>query len=302
MTPAIFLTGALLMLSQLRTPERDLAVVRSHYEVGNYAAALKHAREALAVHNFSDAQRIDLNLYAGLSAFNLGELPDAETFLLRLLRLNPDYVLDPLAIPPPAIRFVDELRAKHQTELDIVRNQLALQERLERQRRNATEPRRGTAQARTPPAAPPPAVPPAIVNLLPFGIGQLQQKRQGLGLALAISQGVLAATSIVSFWAVQGQLKLENYPLGGPSDRTVPLRGVPPARWHIYRAWDVTKYASGAAFYLLWAAGALEASLHQPRVSSQGPGQDQDQGRKGPVTFVTPQPSGGVVAGVEIPL
>jgi len=78
-----------------------------------------------------------------LAAFNLGSRDAADRHFLQLLQLNPDYVLDPFAVPPPAIKLFEEVKKKHADSLALIRQQIALRE--EQQRREAAETERRKA-------------------------------------------------------------------------------------------------------------------------------------------------------------
>lgn len=280
------------------TPARELEAVKSLFNAGNYSEALGRARQAMAVVNFAEAERIELLKLAGLSAFNLGEGPAAEQFFYQLLLLNPDYVLDPFAAPPPAIRSFEEVRRKSADALNIARQQIALrEERLrreaeerERQKARAEEQRRRLeALSRTQRTV---TEKPFIVNFLPFGAGQFQQGRTGLGVLFATSEGALAATSIISIIAIEALYEthtvLYENRLGSADGKySETVRKIPAARQTEAEVWNGLKLGSFIAFYVVWAAGIVDAVLHHqaqiitekpltepaPPASSDGPGE-----------------------------
>src|SRR5689334_21090553 len=96
-----------LMLSQI-TPDREIETVKFIYNAGNYTLARQRVQDALRLGNFTEPQRIEMLKFGGLSAFNLGDTKAAEEDFLALLKLNPDFVLDPFAVPPPAIKLFEE--------------------------------------------------------------------------------------------------------------------------------------------------------------------------------------------------
>lgn len=253
--------------------ERELDIARSLFNTGNFSEALRRARDAMGLANFSEEQRIELHKLAALSAFNLGDKDGAERHFVQLLQLNPDYVLDPFAVPPPAIKTFEELRRKNADSLNLIRQTLTLRE--EQRRREAAEKERQQASAenerrrvealsrtielRTVEKRP------WVVNVLPFGIGQFVQGRNEWGAVFAASQAVFAVVNIIAFATLSGMFKPESYTVytaGQTDPLTITLWRVPAAFREAANVWQVVKYASGGAFYLSWALGVLDAFLH----------------------------------------
>lgn len=297
-------------------PEREVEIIQSLYDTARYAEAAKRANESLALANFSDAQRVKLHEIAGLSAFNLGETKSAQAAFLQLLRINPDYILDPFAVPPPAIKAFDQVRRENADALNLVRQQLAIradQERRAKEERDRLakeqDDRRRkqdllsneivvrTVERRS-----------MVVNFIPFGAGQFQQGRVGWGAAFAISEGVSAILSIVSYFAIEALYQVEPLVLMGyvTEDGTgivsVPHRFIPKMREGEKDVWTAIKYSTGIAFYALWALGAGDAVWrHQDEIVTE---------RREPVSPTTPVPpkaslrifptNGGLGAGVTI--
>lgn len=274
---AVLLAGP--ALAQPLSPRREIEAVRSLFEAGSYKEALQRARAVLASQNFTDPERIELNRYAGLSAFNLAELIGAEDHLLRLLQLNPDYVLDPFAVPPATIQFFESLKQKHAETLSLARQQLALrEEQLQRQKAAerqaaaaaAEESRRRLEQLSRQSTVERVEKRSMLVNFVPFGAGQFQQRRTGLGVALAATQGVLAATSVISYFAIEslrecstitsdGYLPSAEHPDGKISFK---LCRTPESRLPERNAWSLAKYATAAGFYTAYAYGVIDAIYH----------------------------------------
>ncbi len=264
-------------------PDREVQIIQSLYDTGKYAEAARRANESLTLANFSDAQRIRLHEIAALSAFNVGDTKAASAGFLSLLKINPDYILDPFAVPPAAIRVFEQVRKEHADTLNLVRQQIAL--RLEQEKRAAAERERlakeqeeqqrkqslltGTMTERTIEKRS------MLVNFLPFGIGQFQQGRVGAGAAFAVSEGVLAILSIVSYFAIEALF--QDVPLTW-NDRltadglpfTTSVRVIPKDRRVDRDVWTGLKYGTGIAFYALWAIGAGEAIWnHQSEVVTE---------------------------------
>lgn len=264
-------------------PEREVEIIQSLYDTGKYAEAARRASESMSVANFSDTQRVKLHEIAGISAFNLGDVKAAQASFLQLLRINPDYILDPFAVPPPAIRVFDQVRRENADALNLVRQQIAL--RAEQEKREAAERERlkkeqderkrrtdflnneilvRTVQKNS-----------MFVNFVPFGAGQFQQGRIGWGSAFAVSQGVMAILSIVSYFAIEAlyievdrtftNVLVDADGDGKPDPNgtlTVRVRQLPTDRQGQRDVWTGIKYGTGIAFYALWALGIGDALWH----------------------------------------
>jgi tetratricopeptide (TPR) repeat protein len=253
------------------SPERELEAVRQNFNAGNYKEALERARSAMETTNFDDAQRIELHKYAGVAAFSLGDHPAAEAHFLSLLKLNPDYVLDPFAYPPPVIKSFEEVRRKAADTLNLIRQQIALRdEQARRERADAEKKAKEAAERaqRIEQLSKSVTVRTVekrswVVNFLPFGAGQFQQGRNGPALFFAGFEGAMAVVSIVGFIAIQTLYQDFNYAY---DDRIYPVsftvHGIRPDRAGQYQAWNVTKLVSGGLFYLAWLIGAIDALAH----------------------------------------
>lgn len=301
--------------AQPLSAKQQVEKARSLFEHGDFRQALDFARGTLSSQNFEDPQRLAMNKYAGLSAFHLGELPVAEDHLLRVLQLQPDYELDPFEVPPSAVSFFAEIRKRNAEALAGVREQLkkrleqAQREAEERGRQRVAEEERRrkleelsrrvtvrTVEKRS-----------FALNFVPFGAGQFQQGRTGMGVLLASSEGALAATSLVAYLALEAMLQrapLPYQPLIKNEDSKVSVAGVLPGREGEARAWQLTQYISGGTFYAVYALGVLDALLHhRDEVVSESvveiPGPSQPAPAPPAKTFHYPSP-GGLGAGLTL--
>jgi tetratricopeptide (TPR) repeat protein len=280
-------------------PERELDVARSLYDVGKYAEALARVSAALRGSTFTEPQRVELLRLGGLAAFNLDDLEGARGQFLQLLLLNPDFELDPFAVAPPAIRLFEQVKKDNAAQLGLARQQLALRAeqarraeearqrelKAEEERRRRLEALTSTVTVRTVRSQP------WLVNLLPFGAGQFQQGRMGWGVTFAVSQGVLAVVSIISFFALNALYEPVTYTWNdrltadGSGVYSVTVRRIPPARRTEADVWRALQLSSGAGFYVLWALGIGEALWHhQPETVEE----TQAPARPAP----TPAPTG----------
>lgn len=264
-----------LALAQV-VPDREIEVSRSLYDAGKYAEALARVSAAMRGTNFTDAQRIELLKLGGLSAFNLGDLNAAKAQFLQLLQLNPDYVLDPFAVAPPAIRLFDQVKKDNAAQLDLVRQQIALRaeqerraqeerERLlkeEEERRRRMEALSSMVTVRTVKSQS------MLVNFIPFGAGQFQQGRTGWGVAFAVSEGILAVVSIISYFALDALFEPVTYTwtdrltADGTGVFSITVKRIPPTRQTEADVWRALKLSSGIGFYALWALGIGDAIWH----------------------------------------
>jgi hypothetical protein len=214
---------------------------------------------------------------SALSAFNLGDTKGAQAAFLQLLRVNPDHILDPFAVPPAAIKVFEQVRRENADALNLVRQQIAL--RIEQDRRAKAEAEKlrleqeerkrkvdllnGEITVRTIEKRS------MLLNFIPFGAGQFQQDRPGWGAAFAASEALMAVLSIVSFFAIESLFEDITYTW---TDRrttaeqngvfSVTVRQIPESRHTERDVWTGLKYGTGIAFYALWAIGIGDAIWH----------------------------------------
>ncbi len=305
--------------------ERDVASLRTDFEYGKYAEVLQRGRARLDLGLDEPKLLLEVHKLAGVSAFNLGKLPDAERHLTAALRIDPDFTLDPFVFPPPVIEFHDQLvrkmapeleRIRQSRELALARRQAAEAEaervRLEEERRRLSElPRRVTTETIERRSF--------FVNFVPFGAGQFQQGRTELGLWLASLQGATASVSVVAYWAHEALIKPQTVAFPGTlgPKYTLTLRGIPPEDAQTAANWRLIKNVSALTFYGLYAYGIIDALLRHkdaivttttveeaPRAPTTVPPPPPKPGREvlqltRPQTFLFPTP-GGFGAGVEV--
>ncbi|MFW6067863.1 MAG: hypothetical protein ACOC97_05970 [Myxococcota bacterium] len=202
--------------------------------------------------------------YLAASYLFTGHRNHAEGQLERLLRQDPDYQLDPVAFPRELHELfssvqeqVEKERRREQRERqDRVQEELERQRRLEEQRQRITELER---VARTEVVREENS---RWVAMLPFGVGQFQNGHDRLGLALAISQGILAAGSVATFFLHRAVLASDT---GGlfqecPRGREGAV-GLCSRLERRERAYRVTNWVSTGLLAGLVAYGILDAQL-----------------------------------------
>jgi len=251
--------------------DTEVATLRATYEYGRYAEVLERAGMRIDRGRLADRDLAELHKLAGLSAFHLNRPEDSTRHFRALLRLEPDFSLDPFSVPPPAVQHLDGIRGQMSAELELVRQERRLRverertelERRERERVAAEEQRRRVEALSKQVTVRQVETRSFLVNFVPFGAGQFQQGRTGLGTLFAASQGVLAVTSIISFFAYDSLIETEDVTVDdirGPLDVTVSY--IPTARKREAEVWTGLKWGSAAGFYAVYAAGVLDALLH----------------------------------------
>ncbi len=257
--------------SQSSASDPQIARVRTDFEYGNYADALRGASERIDRGNLAETELVELHKYAGLSAFYLKQKTEAQRHLWALLQLDPDYSLDPFVVPPQAIAFFEALRKEHAAQLEPIREER--RRRAERQkeaaerelaRTEAEQQRRQLEElARRATRARPQSF---VLNFLPFGAGQFQQGRTTMGIIFAASEAVFALTSIGAYLAYNSLLQDQSITLDErltpDTTYTFTDRGIRPDRQHQAVVWRNVKYAFGGAFWVTYAVGVVDALIH----------------------------------------
>lgn len=183
----------------------EFEAARQAYESQDYAQATELFEELVG----GDVPRlenrslvIESEKYLGASYLFLSKLPQAEAHFEKLLHMEPEYMLDPLAFPED----VQRLFAQVKTRLDSDRaareaakkaeEERTRQAKLERDRKErerwdqliALAGKEQVVEERS-----------RVLAVVPFGVGQFQNGHDGLGLMLAVSEGSLLAISIAAY-------------------------------------------------------------------------------------------------------
>ncbi|MGB0646980.1 MAG: hypothetical protein ACPGQS_07385, partial [Bradymonadia bacterium] len=177
-------------------PAEELRDAENSYLYGDYARVLRKIIPVIEPDLLLSDENKIARAYelAGLASFFLEDKESARRQFEKLIRLRPNFRLDPVKVPPPAISFFDQLR--DQLKEDIARIRAALQKHAEEEERkkrlaNLVKVRRDVKiNSRT-------------VALLPFGIGQFQNDDHTLGQFFLASQALSAAASIGFFLGVE---------------------------------------------------------------------------------------------------
>ena len=147
--------------------------------------------------------------YLAASYLFLGKLQLAEAEFDRLLRLDPQYILDPLGFPEEVQRLFTRVRTRVDSERRVAeeeRRREAERQSRSQQQREVTERQRWAKLTQLAETEHVREVRTRWVALMPFGIGQVQNGHASLAAVLAVSEGSLLLISFVS-WVVHDNLR-----------------------------------------------------------------------------------------------
>lgn len=253
--------------------QAELKRIETDFEYGKYDQVLESAEARLELGALDDEVRCELHRLAGLSAFNLEKPDQAERNFRHVLRLDPDYTLDPFRVPPPAIELFDQVRRGMAAELPELRARKAAREAAQREEEASRLRERSELEAlRTQLDELNRRVTVRyverqnrLVNFMPLGLGQFQQGRVGVGVGLAVGQGALAATSVLAYvarWSLRETVVEE---INGRVGEDVYRREawlLPSARKGEDEMWAAIQLSTGFAFFGAWAFGIIDALIH----------------------------------------
>jgi tetratricopeptide (TPR) repeat protein len=147
--------------------------------------------------------------YLGASYLFLGELQRAEDEFERLLRMDPEYILDPLGFPEEVQRLFARVKTRLDAERRVAEDERRRDEdrvRIAQTKRETEEHERWTRLTRLAETEHVREIRSRWIALVPFGLGQFQNGHVSLGAILAVSEGSLFAIAAVS-WAVHENLR-----------------------------------------------------------------------------------------------
>jgi hypothetical protein len=140
--------------------------------------------------------------YLAAAYMFLRRYSDAEAQFELLLQADHDYVLDPLAFPDEVVVKFNEVKAHVSEERARTEQQRAERESQERVHSELVDRQQKQRLGRLYALAGTQTVEQRNsrwVGFVPFGAGQFQNGDNGLGLLLAVSEGVLLSTTVVTF-------------------------------------------------------------------------------------------------------
>jgi hypothetical protein len=147
----------------------SLAAAEDAIAAGDYDRAAELAGAVVATEGAAKADFAEAHRLLGLAHYFRGNTVIAEEEFLAYLKLDLDGRLDPSVVPPEAIAFFEDVRARHAAELRRLRP---------RQRRYAW------------------------LNLLPPG-GQIQNKQYSKAWVIGGAEVALAATHLTTFFMLR---------------------------------------------------------------------------------------------------
>jgi hypothetical protein len=210
-------------------PADNLGAASSALMDGEYQRAADIAgnvvQRSVGTPDLAEAYRV-----YGLALFFLERRTEAEAALLEYLKLDADASLDPTLVPPEAIVFFEDVRARHAADLRLLR----------------PKPKRKRYR---------------FVNLLP-PLGQFQNGDRGRGWAIAITGSLLIAANVTSAllyrkWCRDSDGTCDGGEMGG-TDRTSAAKSV--------RGINI---ASGIGLLGLYAYGVIDGYVGYGRESRE---------------------------------
>lgn len=208
---ALLVVASLCWLPCVRAPRvhaddlSEFEAARGRYDRHDYARAVEAFRKLVG----SEPPRIanallvlESRKYFAASLLFVGAEGEARAQFRALLQQEPEYALDPLAFPTEVVALFDEVKLALRRDLDSKREaELLRQQEAARQAETAEQLRRHNLD-RLRSLAEQQVVRSdnsRWVASIPFGVGQFQNGHRGLGVALAMAEGLSAATSIYTF-------------------------------------------------------------------------------------------------------
>lgn len=203
---------------------------------------------------------IESRKYLAAAYLFVGKRDQATKQFERLLEEDPTYQLDPVAFPREVHALFASVRAHMQQERqkqeaeqhEQTQQQLAQRRKLEEQKKRIADLER---MARN-----------EVVRhehsrwiaLIPFGVGQFQNGDRSLGIGLATTEGLMAATSLTTFFLHQNALNTPLSLLGGcaPDKQALCTKLQRRERTYRYLNWASTGLLAGLVVY-----GIVDAQL-----------------------------------------
>lgn len=138
--------------------------------------------------------------YLGLSFYFLDDLEQSRDYFERLIRLRPDWALDPVLVPAPTITFYNEIQREMEDEIESQRIALETLKRQEEERRIRANTREIIIENRTNSL---------FVACMPFGLGQFQNDQNRLGIFFLGTEVIAIGLSMGFFVAVE-DMRMDN--------------------------------------------------------------------------------------------
>ena len=185
----------------------DFEAARRAYDDQQYSAAARRFERLVNDESLRLRSRplvLESWKYLGASYLFLGRQRAAEEQFEHLLREERTYDLDPVAFPSEVQQLFASVRARLQHEEEQrAEGERRLEEQRQRERTEREKRERETMMRLRALASEESVeeVHSRWIAMVPFGAGQYQNGNDGLGLALAVTEGALAAISIATYIA-----------------------------------------------------------------------------------------------------
>jgi hypothetical protein len=154
-------------LAHAAGPIRSLSEAQARFNAGDYYEAAALTEALLEDESIARADRAEALRLNGLASFFLDKRDDAEHSLLEFLFLEPDAHLDAALVPPEGIAFFEDVRSRHQKEIN--------QHRKRPRWRDS-----------------------ALLSIVPLA-GHIQNGEAGKGWAIFSTEVVLLATNVTTY-------------------------------------------------------------------------------------------------------
>jgi hypothetical protein len=229
------------------------------FNAGIYEEAATRFNALLKTETKNPALRLECHKFIAVSKLFVGDKESAEHHFTELLTISPEYTLDPLIFPIEIVDFFTEIKAKNKKQLDA----LALARALEEATRIAEEAakRQAEKEALTRNVYLKKTVKKnsLVVAIIPFGVGQFQNREKLKGILFLSGELLLTAAAITTY-ALHESLRSESkQPFESPE-----AREKAESQELGYR---IANHASIVALVTLAVGGVIDALLHyQPEV------------------------------------
>jgi len=239
------------LAEQVRLAKRDV-------DSGEYTKASQRLAQLVEAGHFQ-SQELRLEAYRLLGISLVLQSPprpeEAKNAFREVLLADPDTELDPFYVPQRVVDFFDQEKKDLEPQLAPIRAQKRAEREARRKQLEAEAARRREEEQARRIRAQQPNVERRViqrefwVSLLPFGLGQLQNGDRSLGYTLATLQIISGAASAGSALLIEGLRDNSTQKFG----RT---------EYNIATKLEIVKWIGAAAFYGLWAGGAVDAAVH----------------------------------------
>jgi hypothetical protein len=239
------------LAEQVRLAKRDV-------DSGEYAKASQRLAQLVEAAHFQ-SQDLRSEAYRLLGISLLLQSPprpeEAKNAFREVLLVDPDTELDPFYVPQRVVDFFDQEKKELEPQLAPIRAQKRAEREVRRKQSEAEASKRREEDQQRRIRAQQPNVERRViqrefwVSLLPFGLGQIQNGDRSLGYTLATLQIIFGAASAGSALLIEGLRDNTTQKFGNP-------------QYGIATKLEIVKWIGAAAFYGLWAGGAVDAAIH----------------------------------------